>query len=89
MKIQIFTNERTIDDFYRIGGGGEEEDLIFNSTILRVDDFVESKSEFPPIGNSLLFITLTINLPWLSKQQISGQMESGTHQRNFYKPIGR
>lgn len=46
MKIQIFTNERTIDDFYRIGGGGEEEDLIFNSTILRVTILLNRNRNF-------------------------------------------
>lgn len=45
MKIQIFTNER-IDDFYRIGGGGEEEDLIFNSTILRVTILLNRNRNF-------------------------------------------
>lgn len=35
-----------IDDFYRIGGGGEEEDLIFNSTILRVTILLNRNRNF-------------------------------------------
>lgn len=45
---------------------------------------------FPPaIGNSPLFLLHLRLIRRISKQQISGQMESGTRRRNFYKPIGR
>lgn len=78
-----------------------ERSLIFDhfsspNFILRSSNFsnwnpksLSSPSLLLSFWNSPPFLLHLRLIRRISKQQISGQMESGTRQRNFYKPIGR